>query len=304
MPGGPADEPLVSIVTPSYNQGRFLRRTIESVLAQTYPHVEYRVCDGGSTDESVEILKSYGDRFPWTSGPDGGQTPAINAGLAKSRGQILAYLNSDDTLEPDAVAKVVEHFRRRPACDVVYGDAWYTDEHDRLTHPYETAPYSWDRLFAKCIICQPAAFWRRRVLEQYGPFDESLNYSMDYEYWMRVDRGGGVIEHLPEVLAYSRLHSDAKSVASKRKCYEETLRVCRRHGPVPLKHLEAFIHFLRWEEKPGWFWRLPVVGGYRMRWIRLQLVRRYGDWRGPFPLLRYVADRLRNRLRPAAPGRG
>ena len=153
--------PLVSIVTPSFNQGRFLRRTIDSVLNQTYPHIEYRVMDGGSTDDSVEILKSYGDRFPWVSQRDGGQTNAINTGLAQSRGEIQAYLNSDDILTPDAVARVVRHFVERPDCDMVYGLGQHIDQDDGFLDWYPTADYSLKRLIRECCVCQPAAFWRR-----------------------------------------------------------------------------------------------------------------------------------------------
>src|SRR5438270_571819 len=115
--------PIVSMVTPSFNQGRFLRRTIDSVLSQDYPHVEYLVFDGGSTDESIDVLRSYGDRFLWTSERDRGQTDAINKGLRRAKGDILAYLNSDDVLLPGAIATVAEHFRKNPAWDVVYGNA-------------------------------------------------------------------------------------------------------------------------------------------------------------------------------------
>src|SRR3954467_14632031 len=108
------DAPLVSIVTPSFNQGRFLGRTIDSVLGQDYPHVEYLVVDGGSTDESLAVLRGYGDRVRWLSEPDRGQSDAINKGLAQSRGDIVAYLNSDDVLWPGAIRTVVDHLQRRP----------------------------------------------------------------------------------------------------------------------------------------------------------------------------------------------
>src|SRR5262249_50072446 len=123
--------PLVSIVTPSFNQGRFLKRTIDSVLGQTYPHIDYQVIDGGSADDSVAILKSYGDRVRWVSEPDQGQSDALNKGFARARGTVRAYLNSDDVLLPDGVAKAVGHLLRHPDCDMVYGDADYIDENDR-----------------------------------------------------------------------------------------------------------------------------------------------------------------------------
>src|SRR5687767_5938727 len=113
--------PLVSIVTPSFNQGRFLRRTIESVMNQGYPHIEYLVFDGGSSDESIEVLRSYGERFFWRSQPDRGQTNAINQGLQRARGEIVAYLNSDDVLLPGAVAAVVSYFEKNLDWDLLYG---------------------------------------------------------------------------------------------------------------------------------------------------------------------------------------
>ncbi|PYQ26324.1 MAG: hypothetical protein DMF81_00015 [Acidobacteria bacterium] len=125
--------PLVSIVTPSFNQGRFLRRTIESVLGQGYPRIEYIVCDGGSTDGSREILGSYGDRLRWDSQPDAGQSAALNRGFAGAHGEVFAYLNSDDLLRPGAVEAVVQHLARNAECDLVYGDADYVDE-EGLSH--------------------------------------------------------------------------------------------------------------------------------------------------------------------------
>jgi glycosyltransferase involved in cell wall biosynthesis len=198
-------------VTPSYNQGQFLRRTIESVLTQDYPHIDYRVVDGASTDGSLDILRSYGKRVCWESEKDRGQTHAINKGMEKAKGDILAYLNSDDVLRPGAVSKVVAHFRERPACDLVYGQDAFIDEEDRYLGLYPTAPYSFERLAEWCCISQPAAFWRRRIAELAGPFDEALSCVMDYEYWLRIDRLGGVIEYLPEVLASTRMHTQSKT---------------------------------------------------------------------------------------------
>jgi glycosyltransferase involved in cell wall biosynthesis len=154
------DWPLVSIVTPYLNQASFLRRTIESVLGQDYPHVEYVVVDGGSSDGSVDLLRSFGTRFRWTSEPDRGQSDAINKGFAQSRGAIRAYLNSDDVLWPGAIRTAVEHFNRHPAWDLLYGNAYHVDANDRILARYPTAPYRLDRLLQNCFICQPAAFWR------------------------------------------------------------------------------------------------------------------------------------------------
>ncbi len=224
------EQPLVSIVTPSFNQGRFIRRTIESVLAQTYPNIEYVVVDGGSTDETVDILRSYGDRVRWLSEADAGQTEAINKGLRLRNGEIVGYLNSDDVLLPGAIARVVEHLRDHPECDLVYGDADYIDAEDRVTGAYPTADYSFERLMEDCCICQPAAYWRASLIESVGPFDETVHFAMDYEYWLRIARNGLVIQHLAERLAQSRLHPEAKTLGARSEIFHEVFDVCQRHG--------------------------------------------------------------------------
>ncbi len=247
-----SEPPLVSIVTPSYNQGRFLRRTIESVLNQTYPHIEYLVMDGGSTDESVEVLRSYGDRFPWVSEPDRGQTHAINKGFARTRGVIRAYLNSDDVLLPDGVEKAVAHFQSHPGCDMVYGNANYINEHDEVTGTYNTAEYSFGRLMQDCCVCQPAAFWLSRIARRVGTFNEALHYVMDYDYWLRIDRAGGRIEHVHDVLACSRLYPETKTLSGRYKIYQEIFEVCRRHaGYVDIGFFHGFWHHLCRERDRG-----------------------------------------------------
>ena len=235
--------PVVSIVTPSYNQGRFIGRTIDSVLAQSYPCIEYRVIDGGSTDTTVEILRSYGERLLWVSEPDQGQADAINKGLAQAKGEILAYLNSDDTLAPGAIARVMHFFQEHPECDLLYGDADYIDEDDKVTGRYKTAEYSLDRLAADCIICQPAAFWRRRIAERIGPFDARLHYVLDYDYWLRIAKAGGNIQFLPIKLAHSRLYAETKTLSGRAKIFNETFKICRRHlGYVHRQHYQGFLY--------------------------------------------------------------
>ncbi|MFO0964057.1 MAG: glycosyltransferase family 2 protein [Gemmataceae bacterium] len=133
------DVPLVSIVTPSFNQGRFIRRTIDSVLSQDYPRIEYVVIDGGSTDETIDVLRSYGSRLEWVSEKDRGQSHAINKGLSRTKGAIVAYLNSDDTLAPGAVATAARHFQEHPDWDLIYGEGEYIDEEDKALGLYPDA---------------------------------------------------------------------------------------------------------------------------------------------------------------------
>jgi glycosyltransferase involved in cell wall biosynthesis len=265
--------PLVSIVTPSLNQGRFLHHTIESVLSQSHSRIEYIVRDGGSTDGSREILASYGDRLRWVSAPDAGQSAALNLGFAEARGEILAYLNSDDVMRPGAVEAVVQHFGRHAECDLVYGDADYIDEDDRIIGAYPTGAYSFARLAEENLVCQPAAFWRARVARRVGPFNEALRYAMDYEYWLRIARSGGRIEHLPRTLAASRVHPGAKSVADRRAVLREIFAVCDDQlGRVGRTYFIGLWHDRlagpgRWLGRPAQWKRVYQAMGYlHYRW--------------------------------------
>lgn len=255
--------PLVSIITPSYNQGKYLARTIESVLNQTYRNIEYLVIDGASTDESVAILKSYEGKLFWISEKDDGQTSAINKGLRLAKGDILCYLNSDDVLVPSAIQKVVDFFLQNPDCDLIYGNADYIDENDHVIGQYRTDDYSFERLMQDCMICQPAAFWRRRVIDTVGLFNETLNCVMDYEYWLRLGRSGGIIRYLNDKLAASRLYPETKTMSLRGEIYNEVFRVCKKHGGyVHINYVQGYWHYLC-HERPG-IWsslvrRIPVV---------------------------------------------
>jgi glycosyltransferase involved in cell wall biosynthesis len=271
---------VFSIVTPSLNQGEFLRRTIESVLSQDHAPVEYIVCDGGSTDGSREILAAYGDRLRWVSEPDGGQSAAINRGFAATGGEIRGYLNSDDVLRPGALAVVADHFQRHPECDLVYGDADYVDEGDRIIGAYPTAPFSYARLAEENIVCQPATFWRARIARKVGPFDESLRYAMDYDYWLRIAQAGGRIDYLPRTLAASRLHPRAKTLADRPRVLREIFAVSEaRVGRVGRTYFVGLWHdrleALRWLG-PLRHWRRPyqAMGYLHHRWYHRRHPRR------------------------------
>jgi glycosyltransferase involved in cell wall biosynthesis len=248
--------PLVSIVTPSLNQGRFIARTIDSVLAQTYPNIEYRVVDRGSTDATLDVLRSYGPNIEWHSEPDRGPAHAINKGFLRSRGEILAYLKSEDVFLPDAVATVVDLFSRNCNVSMYYGDAHYIDAEDRITGLCASAEYSFERLMHDCRVCQSAAFWTAEIAQKVGPFDESLNYVMDYDYWLRIDRVGGVIRYFPTVFAHCRVHPPSKTLSQRRKAYDEIFAVCKRHGGyVSHKHVQGYWRD-RFHEQPSWLFKL------------------------------------------------
>jgi glycosyltransferase involved in cell wall biosynthesis len=223
--------PRISLVTPSLDQAQFLRATIESVLSQGYPEVDYSVQDGGSTDGSLEILHSFAGRVPFVSEPDGGQADAINRGLRRAKGDVLGYLNSDDLLRPGALHAVGEAFASDPGLVLVYGRAVYIDAAGNKVSPYLTAPWSPPRLADYCHLAQPATFWRRRVREDVGEFDESLHHTMDYDYWLRIAaryRPEQVL-YLDRELAAARLHPDAKTVAGWDRALDEIMETVRRH---------------------------------------------------------------------------
>ncbi|MEW5859435.1 MAG: glycosyltransferase [Cyanobacteriota bacterium] len=203
-----------SVITPSFCQGRFIERTIESVLAQGLPPEEYEyvVCDGGSDDETVEILKKYDSQLRWISEPDNGQADAVNKGIAMTTGEIIAWINSDDVYYPGAFEAVNAVFEAYPEIQVVYGDADFIDEQDQAFKAYHTEPWNYDRLIENCYLCQPAVFFRRNLVEELGKLDDSLNYCMDYELWLRYGRHYPFY-YLRKKLACSRLYSTNKTIS-------------------------------------------------------------------------------------------
>lgn len=232
--------PLVSIVTPSYNQGRYIEETVQSVLSQDYPNIEYIVVDGGSTDNTVEILKRYERRLVWLSEKDQGQADAVNKGFRMARGYILGWLNSDDTYLPGAIRKIVDYFHRHPDVGMVYGEGYNVDKRNHVIERYWTEPFDFQRLAETCFISQPTVFFRSGVFRAVGPLDVSLRYCMDYDYWIRVAKRFRV-DHLNEYLANSRLHSDTKTLSGRMAMYEETLHTVKNHyGKVPTRWIYGY----------------------------------------------------------------
>jgi glycosyltransferase involved in cell wall biosynthesis len=206
---------LVSVVTPSYNQGRFLEETIRSVLDQDHEPLEYVVVDDGSTDNSVEIIRRYEDRLAWwTAQPNAGQVAAINRGFAHTTGEYMAYLNSDDTLLPDAISRLATELDSDPRLLLVYGDAVYTDERSRQTGRLRSREFDVVEMVRNCDnhVVQPSTMWRREAWEQYGPFDERGWYFFDFEFFLQFpsDR----VRRIDEPLSTYRIHPEAKSTGA------------------------------------------------------------------------------------------
>lgn len=220
--------PLVSIVTPSYNQARFLRSTIESVLAQDYPRIEYIVMDGGSTDGSVEIIRAYADRLGyWQSAPDGGQANAINAGWQRAGGEILAYLNSDDTMLPHAVRLSVEALQQNPDAGLSYGSCAWMDAEGRSLALMEAKPFTLQEILLHNRLAQPSVFVRRTTLEHVGMLDPLMHYMLDYDLWLRIAVSYPVAR-IPDQIANFRLHSDSKTALQYKSFLEDNLRLLDR----------------------------------------------------------------------------
>jgi glycosyltransferase involved in cell wall biosynthesis len=223
---------LVSIITPSFNQADFLEATILSVLNQDYPSIEYIIVDGGSTDRSVDIIRRYSDRLSWwISEKDRGQTDAINKGFARAKGQILAWINSDDTYESGAVSAAVEFLTSRPDIGLVYANANYINENGRVIGRFPAAQTDYRRLKRGYVhIPQQSAFFRADLWHKVGPLDPSFYFAMDYDLWVRLARLAPV-EYAPSYLwANFRLHSAGKTVAADDLCWPEMLKVHFRDG--------------------------------------------------------------------------
>jgi glycosyltransferase involved in cell wall biosynthesis len=225
------DGPLVTVVTPSYCQGRFIRDTIESVVGQDYPHIEHLIIDGGSTDETAEVAGEYASQLTWISEKDRGQSDAINKGFRMARGEIVCWLNSDDLLLPRAVSRAVAAFEQDADLDAVYGDAYRIDAGGEVLGEFPKAgPLNlWKLIYYSDYIVQPTVFMRRRALGKVGCLDESLNWGMDWDLFIRLGKRGRMA-YIPELQASQREYDETKTASGGLRRLRELVRIMRRHG--------------------------------------------------------------------------
>ncbi len=226
MPG-----PVVTIVTPSYNQGRFIRATIESVLAQDYPHLEYIIMDGGSTDETAAVVKEYSGRLVWISEKDRGQSHAINKGFRMAKGETVAWLNSDDTILPGAVSRAVRALQQTPDVGAVYGEGYQINAQGEIKQRFPfTEPFNlWKLVYLWDYILQQTVYFRKSAVEEAGYLDERLHWGLDWDLLIRIAKRYR-LGYIPEYLGCLREHDDAKSFSGGARRFRELVKVLRRHG--------------------------------------------------------------------------
>lgn len=259
----------ISIITPSYNQGSFIERTIESVLAQRGDfELEYLVVDGGSTDATLSVLRRHAARLRYVSEPDRGQCDAINKGLRLTSGEVVAWLNSDDVYEPGALEAVAGALRGEARW--CFGECRIIDEDDReirraITR-YKTAQsrrYGLRRLLGRNFISQPATFFRRDLIAEVGPVDEALHFAMDYDLWLRFARVAQPV-FVPRPLAAFRWHGASKTGARYRTGAWEAFGVARRHARG-LERLALPGHLARYAAQVATYRALDLAASLRGR---------------------------------------
>jgi len=248
--------PLVSIVTPSFNQARYLEATVRSVISQDYARLEYIIVDGGSTDGSVGIIQKHESQLAWwVSEKDQGQTDAINKGFAGARGEILAWLNSDDTYEPGAISSAVNFLLAHPEVGLVYGDANYINMDGSMIGRFPAAQTDLMRLRRGYVhIPQQTAFFRASLWRAVGPLDPSFYFAMDYDLWVRLATRSQV-KYIPQKWANFRLHTSGKTISADDRCWPEMLRVHYRDGGRFLSVIVAK-YYIRRMIAPLWNLRL------------------------------------------------
>lgn len=251
------ETPLVSIITPSFNQARYLEATINSVLGQDYPRIEYIIVDGGSTDGSLDLIKKHEGRLGWwISEQDKGQTDAINKGFNRASGEILAWLNSDDTYHPGAVSAAVKYLNENPDVAMVYADCDFINEQGNVIGKFNSAQTDLRRLREGYVhIPQQTMFFRAKYWKELGPLDPSFYFAMDYDLWTRIAARAPIKYLAGQTWANFRIHTSGKTTSADDRCWPEMLRVHYRDGGSFFSLIVAK-YYLRKVIGPLWKWRI------------------------------------------------
>lgn len=280
------DRPVVTIVTPTYNMAKYLEETIESVLSQDYPHIDYLVMDGASTDGTQEILRKYQDKLRFRSEPDGGQADAVNKGFLDSRGRVFAFLNADDTYLEGAVGKAVTHLVANPGAAAVYGEGLHVFENGEVMARYPTQSFSTSTLSRNCYICQPTTFLWADIFESAGMLDTSV-IAIDYDLWIRLAQKGYSFAKLDDDLATSRLYPDNKTLRDRGAVYRDIIGILKRHyGYVSYDWLFGYACFLAdgkdqvFEATSSSFGKVLLSLALGARYNPMHFARYFGDWVG------------------------
>jgi len=263
---------------------KYLPQAIESVLSQDYPRIEYIVVDGGSTDGSIELLEGYKDRLSYTSGPDGGPSDAAFQGLQRARGEIVTWLNADDSFLPGAIRTAVAYLDAHPQTDVVYGEGWWIDEQGAIISRYPTLAFDAKVLERDCFICQPAAFLRASAYRRV-PLDPKVERSFDYDLWIRMAKAGCRFDSIPEYLANSRMHRGAKTIYEREEVFQASMSLLKRHyGYVPLSWIVGYTTY-RMDHRDQFFepmqyspWKYLASLPVGLWFNRRKPLRFFGEW--------------------------
>ena len=253
-------KPKISIITPSYNQGQFLESTIKSLIEQNYPNLELIIIDGGSTDNSVDVIKKYQKhRSFWVSEKDRGQTHAINKGFKRANGDFVNWLNSDDMLPPGALNALCDGINQYPCADIFFGDYMAVDAKGQLLYSRKSAPFMEQTLFwGRQLSCQPAVFFRRSLLENFGYLNEDQQFCMDTEFWIRAAQKGASFRQIKHPLGITRAHGDAKTTNMQDVLHAEHKQIVRNYNG-----LKTFVKQSRAEDLAftcmNRFWRLVAA---------------------------------------------